>query len=290
MFERGDGGFAAENPGPNLRVLDAIASWCGGLHGSMPLAEALRALVAGFDADAGVISRHYKNTDRPKAVALVDVAESDSDRATLRRPLCEDVMGYLYSKARTSTVWFKSDHEEDPEWKASQTLENWTAAREIGEIVVLVLEGSLQQRDFLEFHFARELERSERLEIEALVPTLVRAWSGRQSGLVTQAQMDERMVRARVSAQASRLKPDAPILGMSNPAKLSRAEFRVCLLLSRGLSVKGVTEELGLSEATVRSHLRSIYSKTGVTGMQELMYRILSSGTEGLGQVHRLRG
>ena len=36
---------------------------------------------------------------------------------------------------------------------------------------------------------------------------------------------------------AFRLKDDAPILGMSNPAKLSRAEFRVCILLARGLSV-----------------------------------------------------
>ncbi len=64
---------------------------------------------------------------------------------------------------------------------------------------------------------------------------------------------------------------------MSNPANLSRAEFRVCLLLSHGLSVKGVTDELRLSEATVRSHLRSVYSKTETTGHAELLYRILSS-------------
>lgn len=290
MFKRGDDGFAADVAGPNLRVLDGIASWCGGLHGSMPLSEALRALVEGFGADAGAVSRHYRNTDRPKAVALVDMEDVDPDLATLRRPLCEDVLGYQYSKARASTMWFMSDNAGDAGWQPSQTLENWRFSRRIGEIVVLVLDGSLQQRDFLEFHFERELSRSERLEIEALVPTLVRAWSGRQTGLVTQAQMDERMVRARAAAQASKLRPDAPILGMSNPAKLSRAEFRVCLLLSRGLSVRGVTEELGLSEATVRSHLRSIYSKTEVSGMQELMYRILSSGTEEVGKIHRLHG
>ena len=77
-----------------------------------------------------------------------------------------------------------------------------------------------------------------------------------------------------------RIKPDEPILGTSNPARLSRAEFRVCLLLSRGLSVKGVTVELGLSEATIRSHLRSIYSKTQTSGLAELVYRILSNGTD----------
>ena len=51
----------------------------------------------------------------------------------------------------------------------------------------------------------------------------------------------------------------------------------MCILLARGLSVKGVTEELGLTESTVRSHLRSIYSKTEVSGLPELLYRILSS-------------
>ena len=289
MFERGSGGYSTENFGPDLKVLDGIASWCGGLHGSMPLAEALRALMMAFDATAGAVSRHHRNQDRPRAVALVDSDSGISEIATLRRPLCDDVLGYFYEKARTSTVWFMSDHMDDPNWSATQTLQNWKLSRNIAEIVVLVLEGSLQQHDYIEFHFDHELARSERLEIEALLPTLVRAWSGRKTGLVTQAQMDDRMIRHRAAAQAYRQHNEAPILGMSNPAKLSRAEFRVCLLLARGLSVKGITDELGLSEATVRSHLRSIYSKTEVTGMQELMYRILSSGSDDSGQGFAVR-
>ena len=120
-----------------------------------------------------------------------------------------------------------------------------------------------------------------------MLPTLVRAWSGRKRGLVTQVQMDERIQRARANAEAQKIKPEEAILGVSNPANLSRAEFRVCLLLSRGLSVKGVTDELGLSEATVRSHLRSIYAKTDTSGLPELVYRLLSGGQErgGLGIV-----
>jgi DNA-binding NarL/FixJ family response regulator len=193
-------------------------------------------------------------------------------------------MGYLFTKARTSTIWFLSDHVEDSSWVTTQTLENWRAARNMREIVVVALEGNLQQQDYLEFHFTRDLAYSEKLELESLMPTLVRAWAGRKAGLVTQAQMDDRMIRARQAAAASKLKPDAPILGMSNPAKLTRAEFRVCVMLSRGLSVKALTDELGLSESTIRSHLRSIYSKTEVSGMQELMYRILSAAPEESGR------
>ena len=277
MFERGGGDITANIVGPDLRVLDGIASWCGGLHGSMPICEALRFLALGFEADAAVLSRHTRHMDRPRAVAIYDSQSDDPEAALLRRPMCRDVLGYLYDKARASTVWFLSDYVEDAKWSATQTLQNWRAVRRIQEVVVVSLAIDVRHSDYLEFHFSRELAYSERLELEALVPTLVRSWAGRKQGLVTQAQMDERMVRAQAAAEASRLQPDTPILDASNPARLSRAEFRVCLLLSRGLSIKGVIEELALTESTVRSHLRSIYSKTHVSGMQELMYRMLNT-------------
>ncbi|NND21726.1 MAG: helix-turn-helix transcriptional regulator [Silicimonas sp.] len=288
MLERG-GGISADIMGPDLRVLDGIASWCGGLHGSMSLVDALGSLAAGFGADASVLSRHQKQQDRPRAVAMMDAKSDDAEAVTIRRPFCQDVMGYFFTKARASTVWFLSDHLSDGNWVSTQTLENWRATRVIEEVVVVVLAGSLRQQDYIEFHFARPLEYSEKLELEALVPTLVRSWSGRKTGLVTQAQMDDRMIRHRAAAQEHRLKPEASILGVSNPANLSRAEFRVCVMLSRGLSVKGVTEELSLSEATVRTHLRSIYSKTEVSGMPELMYRILSSENDEAGRLRQTR-
>lgn len=265
-------------------MLDGIASWCGGLHGSMALAEALASLAGGFGAEAAVLSRHARGEPRPRAIATHDAQAADPNAAMLRRALCGDVLGFYYPKALASTIWFLTDHLEDANWQSTGTLENWRTARGIREIVIVVIAASLQQRDYLEFHFTRELAYSEKLELETLMPTLVRAWSGRKTGLVTQVQMDDRMVRARAAAEAARLKPDAPILGMSNPARLSRAEFRVCLLLSRGLSVRAMTEELGLTESTVRSHLRSIYSKTEVSGIQELMYRILSSSEEEIGR------
>ena len=277
---RGKHGLAEARLGSDLRVLDGIATWCGGLHGSMPLNEALQSLAVGLGAEAAAISRHNRNEERPQTVAVYDLREGDIDLPSLKRALCRDVMGYLYPKARSSTVWFLSDLLDDPSWQDTQTLTNWRLSRDIEEIVALSLTGNQQQHDYIEFHVPNGLQRSERLEIEALVPTIVRSWAGRKTGLVTQARMDDRMISARAAAAAGKLKWDAPILGMANPAKLSRAEFRVCLLLSRGLSVKGVTDELGLSEATVRTHLRSIYSKTETSGIAELLYRILSSGTD----------
>ena len=265
---------------PQLRMLDGIAGWCGGLHGSMPLQNALSSLAYGFGAECAVLSRQLNAEDHPRTVAIFDEFADVPDLQRLGRSLTKDVMSYFYTQARGSTIWFLSDLLDDPNWHFTNTLAHWRVSRDVREVVVMVLASNQQQTDYIEFHFTRTVERSEKLEFEGLLPTIVRSWTGRKTGLVTQTRMDERLMRARESARADKPVWDAPILGMSNPARLSRAEFRVCLLLSRGLSVKGVTDELGLTEATVRTHLRSIYSKTDTSSMAELLYRILSAGAE----------
>jgi DNA-binding CsgD family transcriptional regulator len=247
----------------------------------MPLKDALATLASGLGADAAAITRHHTNEDRPRTVAVYDAREGDPEAPLLRRGLCRDAMGYLYAKARASTAWFLTDLLTDRAWHGTDLLENWRIARDVAEIVSLPLAIDVRHRDFIELHFSRGFTHFERLEFEALVPTLVRSWAGRKPGLVTGASMDDRLIAARrVAAQVGQIRRTMPVLDASNPAGLSRAEFRVSLLLSRGLSVRAVTEELGLSEATVRTHLRSIYSKTETTGMPELLYMLLSPVTE----------
>ena len=277
-----------QNQGPalghDLRILDGIASWCGALHGSMSLDGALDAIATALGAEAALISRDAISDGKPRLVAEFDARSGDVSIRHVRRSYAQDVLGKFFNKMRGGTMWFLSDHEDDVDYESSESLNNWRLNRGIADIAVIALESTGIQHDYLEFHFSRELDRGTKENYESVFPTLVRAWGGRQTGLVTQAQMDERMIRARVLARAARMGPDKAILGISNPAKLSRAEFRVCLLLSHGLSVKGVTDELGLSEATVRSHLRSIYSKTETSGMPDLVYHLLSKNTE-IGEV-----
>ena len=256
----------------------------------MPLQDALKALAQSLDASAAAIARHYHRREpQPRAVALFDRETDQVDAPVLlRRALCKDVLGYMFAKSRDATVWFDSDLSDDPSWTSTQTLTNWKAVRELKEVVVISLSTSLQHNDYIEFHFDRILSRAERMELETLVPTIVRSWSGRKQGTVTQATVDDRIVRARDAATSNKLQWDAPILGMSNPARLTRAEFRVAMLLSHGLSVKGVIDELGLTESTVRSHLRAIYSKTETTSLAELLYRILSSGKDATDEAYRV--
>lgn len=240
----------------------------------MPLDDALAALAEGLGAAAAVVSRDPRNLGKCRVVAAFD---TKADQDALKNSFATEVLGRYYAKVRASTLWLLSHHEDARGFAASEALQRRRTLRELGDIAVIPLQTSVQQTDYLELHFAKAVERTQENMLESLLPTLTRAWVGRKTGLVTQAQVDSRIARARARVEANALRPDAPILGDTNPAGLSRAEFRVCVLLARGLSTKGIIDELGLSEATVRTHLRNIYSKTETSGHAELLYRILSS-------------
>jgi DNA-binding CsgD family transcriptional regulator/PAS domain-containing protein len=64
--------------------------------------------------------------------------------------------------------------------------------------------------------------------------------------------------------------------------KLTGGELRVLLSLSQGLGGMEVADMLGVSEATVRTHLQHMYSKTGTARQSDLL-RLLSSSAPPLG-------
>jgi DNA-binding CsgD family transcriptional regulator len=59
---------------------------------------------------------------------------------------------------------------------------------------------------------------------------------------------------------------------------LSMAELRVLSLIIDGGSVKSVAYDLGLSDNTVKSHLRSLFSKTDTNRQQDLIRVIVNKG------------
>ena len=239
----------------------------------MPLGDALKALASGLGASNAAITRHHHRTeDHPRLVALF----SGQGPAVLSRAYCRDVLGNHFDHALAGTAWFLSEMYEDPFWTVSHDLDLWLHSKGAEDIAVIPMSVSRQCVDYIEFHFPSRLTDAGRKQFQSIVPTIERSWLGRKPGLVAGATLDGRAIPARISNDNARPRWDQAILGMSNPAGLSRAEFRVCLLLSRGLSVKAVSEELGLSDNTVRSHLRAIYSKTETASLPELIYLIMS--------------
>lgn len=59
---------------------------------------------------------------------------------------------------------------------------------------------------------------------------------------------------------------------------LTGAELRVLLALAQGMGAKEATDMLGISEATVRTHLQRIFSKTGTTRQSDML-RLLQNAT-----------
>jgi len=252
-------------------LIDAIADWCDALHRDLPLKEAFARLVHSLGAEAGMIVRTRLNDFHPVRILIHD------DRATSTHPLtasfADDFFGPHLVRPRSATVWLGSAHADERSAKEAVTLPEWQVTRRMKEFAVLVLSGGPDTRDHIELHF-REMLSPDILEsLAAVLPTIARTWATRSVGVITRQAISERLPLD-VQKPAYMMKP---MLGVSNPARFSRGEFRVCMLLSRGLSVVGVSKELGIAEATVRSHLRSIYAKTDTANLAELVFQLVKS-------------
>lgn len=219
-----------------------------------------------------MIVRTHLNEFHPIRVAIYDSQACDGI-AALFSSFADGYFGPHLVRPRAATVWLASTHAGEAGSNPAPALAEWQAARRLTEFAVLVLSGGTVTRDHIELHFREPLSADAQASLGVVLPTMARTWATRQVGLITRT-----VVNSRLSAcQDLRGSPKLPLLGTTNPARLSRAEFRVCLLLSRGLSILGVSEELSLSEATVRSHLRSIYAKTETSGLAELVFHLLGS-------------
>lgn len=254
---------------PRIDLAEAAARWCEATQGGVPLDDALTRLVRALGAEAAILIRVRGN--RVIKVAVADIALRKAVRP-LADSFGEGQFGGDLARSKPGTVWLASS-DSLPKGDADPALEDWQALRGLHDFAVIALVSSMASSDRIELHFPHVLQPCDLAVLSGIAPTLARTWALRRTGLVTMSGLPE--TRHHDPAAS------APLLGFANPARLSRAEFRVCLLLSRGLSVAGVCTELGLCEATVRAHLRNIYAKTGARNMTQLVYRLASSAGRG---------
>lgn len=251
-------------------LIRSIVAWCEALNGALPLDAALHELIRGLGAEAGLIVRTNLHEMRQAVIASADVAPAAFAVRPLTRPFADGYFGRMLGSARSGTLWMASQHLDDA--TGDPALGSWQTARRMKEFLVLVLSAGGINRDHVELHFRDHLTPDMENALVALVPDMVRVWAGRQSGLIARAMDRHRAPEAR---RPSQIMPRQYLLSIDNPAQLSRAEFRVCLLLSRGLLVQAVARELHLSEPTIRTHLRNIYAKTECGSLAELVFRLM---------------
>lgn len=248
-------------------MIDAITDWCDALRGGMPLAEAFAGLIAGLRAEAGMLVRTSLSDFRPARIAVWDRNGAHCAHA-LSKSFADGFFGSSIARPRAASLWLASEFSSHGSELSDPALETWQEHRGYSEFMVLVLASSSNTRDHVELHFRDRLTPTEIESFETILPMMARTWAARQVGLVTRCVVNHRRPEPRP-------REAAPILSITNPARLSRAEFRVCLLLSRGLSAASIAGELSVSEATIRTHLRNIYSKTETTGLPDLVYQLV---------------
>jgi DNA-binding NarL/FixJ family response regulator len=262
------GRSSADSYSVRSTAMHAIVSWCEALGGAISLQAALTELAAGLGAEAGVIVRTQMNDNHPVRIAQCDLTHGVPVRP-LQRSFADSYFGPLIYRARAATIWQARLHADDA--TGDPSLGEWQAARRMKEMVVLVLSSGPQTRDHIELHFREALSHDTETTLALMLPDMVRVWASRRVGLVTRSIINHRTTDAG-GFHAGR---KANVLGSDNPMRLSRAEFRVCLLLSNGLMLQAVARELALSEATVRSHLRNIYQKTACGSLAELVFKLI---------------
>ncbi len=254
-----------------LWAIGAVAAWCKASQNGMPLVQGLRLVADALKAELAVVTRVSHDREGPlrKSLQVLSFdrrANFSRGAEPYRHSSAEVVCGRYLAVSKPGTIWNARVSELET---ASQVV---TALRQrkLIESVVIPLEHHVNCSDFLELHFARDLGARELDRIGLIGTTLADAWKTRQMGL-----MSKNVFRQPVKPQRDEEETTRDVLALENPCKLSRAEYRVCLLLSSGLNNRAMLKELSIGAATLRTHLRNIYAKTGAATQCELLQMLL---------------
>jgi len=218
-------------------------------------------------ADAALICRRVSKDDHTRYIARCD-AQSGKLGTTQPLSFAENVLRDCLFSAKAGSIWKWSDVDLGP--SAAQHPEMRDVPAILFEIVVCPLESNGSYIDCLELHYRHQLAQHDLDLLTILLGTFTSSWKRRAPGIVTKKIVQNRMpTRVRIKQEYS-----MPLLDTENPAKLSRSEFRVCTLLQEGMTVNVIAESLSIGAATVRSHLSSIFSKTGACSQVELLHQL----------------
>ncbi|MGD9861678.1 MAG: helix-turn-helix transcriptional regulator [Pseudodonghicola sp.] len=253
---------------PTSSHANAIIRFIEWSQAHTPLELALEQIVTAFDAEFGALCRVRADQGRSR-VAVSFGRGATRGSAGGFRSFAADMIGLGIRDVRVGAVLRLSEIEPSRSDRDPQ-LSKWMARNKVSDAGLVCLRKAGNELDFLEIYFSAAAQQNWYAGLEQTAPSLVRAVESRRPGLITEA-----LARRVVSVRRKDV-GDLPILSLNNPAGLTRTEWRVCVLASRGLAIKAVCNELGVSRATVRTHLKHIYMKTGLENFHMLARRLVS--------------
>lgn len=234
-------------------------AWCAGLQGRLSLEMALRRIAEGLGARAICLARHCFDNEGCVRGIIFDAVCSSRPEREVTHSVAQRTRALSNASPRSTRAWFSSAAKGGSDY-ALRTLQKRTG---IAETAIVTLSGDGRRTDYLEIHFTSSLCAEGRSRLQVLAEVLCRSW----------AQYAPSIGPAALPVLPAPVRPrHKMILSLSNPARLSRTEFRVCVLLSCDLDQVKIASVLSISLATVRAHLRSIFLKTDVTKFEDLVH------------------
>ncbi len=245
-----------------------IAEVALSLRGEGDITDAIGDLIGLFSAERAIVARIAG--DRERRLGMAD--RSAGKLFSNRRPPCL-ATGILAATDLTmlpGTVLVLSGLLADGLDDELRDTRETCANAGIHDAAVIVLGLRADGYDVIELHFCTKVDEASEALLDAMGPALSRCWSHRLPGSA-QAMMERARCRAVGRAGGA---PEADILSPENPAGLSRSEFRICAMIREGMMSNAISKELGIQRSTIRTHLHSIYAKTGTSGHIELVHRL----------------
>ncbi|MCV2882966.1 helix-turn-helix transcriptional regulator [Actibacterium sp. XHP0104] len=266
--------------------MDVVADWVSVLRGKGSLCKGLSGFMRLFDADGALLLRKSSDRVSLRQIAVCDVHDHKFP-AVPRRSYAQQMLNDHLSDLSNGALVTLSECEREGllSRDAMITLRTQLSANGIREVCVIRLCNSKHQADLLELHLAHSPSSRALEMIAALAPTIAKTWSDRLPGTAERAAGQVRVHRMQEMADPASL----PILDAANPLGLTRSEFRVCTLVREGITVREIARKLAVQEATVRSHLRSVFMKTGTSCHVELLHRLALEATRSIEQVEVAR-
>ncbi|TMM54632.1 helix-turn-helix transcriptional regulator [Sulfitobacter sabulilitoris] len=255
------------------RSFALITKWAAAMSGHGDFNKIVSGLIAQVQGANLVVYRLALADFTPRIIAAA------CDRRGQTRPdrpgvaLARFLLDRHRESALPGTIWRLSELREDPRFAASAANREWAHRTEICEVSLIVMEQQDGHIDLIEIAFETPPNRHKQLSTSVITRSLADGWAARAPGIVS------RMIAAQGRMRGSTAGHDTDhaspsILGGFNPYNLSRSEQRVCHLLAGGLKPREMAQELNVSIATIRTHLRNVYAKTGASGQVEVMARL----------------
>lgn len=250
------------------RAFLSAAQWGEALQGQASLPEALTTLRDALGAAFVLVARVSGPGQRG-----LDIVAADRDDPTGRRAmpadLCEALLRAQIGRGRAGSVWRYTEVVDRLLVTPGSRLTQWFRTNRIAEVCSVLLSSDRDGTHVINLFFSQLPAAEEIALVEALAPALAASWDRRNPAALP--------VARRAGLAVIPGTEEEPLLGVANPAGLTRAEFRICTLLSEGVAARDLTDALGISESTLRSHLRNIYAKTDTTGQAGLIHRLMKT-------------